>query len=373
MKKQVLFGISLAAVLVVALATVKYFQISSAIAEAESRQQPPASVTSFTAKLDSWPKVYPSVGSLSAVNGTILRAEEPGRVSAVHVKSGSMVEKGQLLLEFNSDAEQAQLVGMSAQLELARLTAKRQRALRKRGSNSQYDLDQAESSLRNLQAEVNRIKAVIERKKIVSPISGMAGIRQANIGEILQQGDAVIAVNSYDSLYVDFSLPQSALENISLGARVDVSIDAFEGEVFEARLTAIDSQIDPLTRNISLQATLDNEKARVRPGMFASVRLFLDQSDKIVSIPESSISFAPYGDSVWIIEPEQKTGAPRAIRSQTVKLGRRIGDQIAVTAGLEVGQEVVSSGIFMMRPGLNVLVNNSVSPGSQLNPTPADT
>ncbi len=372
-KKQILFGLGVTGALVLILALIKLFQISAAIAQAAKQGPPPEAVTSYVAKKEVWPRTFSAVGSLKAVQGATLGAEETGRVAKVSFESGSKVEAGQLLLELDTSVEQAQLNGVRAQLELAQITAQRQRALRKRGANSQSDLDTAEANLRDLEAESARLQALIERKQIIAPFAGQVGIRQVNVGDMVAQGDRIITIHAYEKLFVDFDLPQRVLGKLKSGDRVELAIDAFPGQKFEAAVTAIESQVNPKTRNIAIQGTLENPQGALRPGMFASVTAYLDESDEVLSVPASSISYAPYGNSVWVISPEEQAGVPRPARAQFVQIGRRLGDRVAIVSGLTPGLEIVSSGIFKMRPGVMVFVNNQVEPGNELNPDPQDT
>ncbi len=366
-KKEMLIGLAVTASILLVLGVIKGLQITAAMSAMSGQQAPPVTVTSFTVSQETWPRSSMAVASLRPVEGATLRAEEAGTVQDIFFNSGAEVEKGDLLLGLETNVEQAQLEGVLAQLELARLNAERQRALRKRGSNSQADLDRAESDLKNLEAEAERIQAVISRKKLIAPFSGRVGIRKINVGDTLSVGDAIVNLNSFEKLYADFSLPQSEMHMARTGARVELLVDAYPEKIFEGTLTARESQIDPQTRQISAQATIINEGALLLPGMFAELRLYGEESDEVLAIPSSSVQFAPYGDSVWVIEEGQ---GQRPANSQFVQLGRRLGDQVQVLKGLKEGQEVVSSGVFQLRPGVKVIVDNSVRPGESLNPRP---
>ena len=369
MKRQLAITLGAALATILLLSFVKYRQISAAIAEGQNRQMPPAAVTSFIARAEQWPQTYSAIASLEAVEGATLAAEDDGRVAAVHFQSGDPVTAGQLLVELDTSVEQAQLAGAKAQLELAARTAKRQRTLRKKKANSQTDLDTAESNLRNLAAEVSRLEAVIARRQIVAPYDGNAGIRRVNVGEMISVGTEVVAVHNFKSLHVNFTLPQDAVPLVEEGASVIVAVGQAKVE-YKAVVTAIDSAVDPVTRNISVQATLDNAAGKLRPGMFAVATIMTTVVDDVVVIPESSVAFAPFGDRVFVIAAGD---GPRDITPRTVQLGRRHGDLISVTSGIAAGDEVASSGTFKLFPGVKVIVNNSVQPGEDTAPTPADT
>lgn len=373
--KQILLALGVSGAFVIVLALVKYFQISEAIAQGKSRKMPPVAVTTALVTEEEWPVTFRAVGSLSPVRGITLAAEESGRVSKVHFESGAKVTAGTVLLELDTAVEEAQLKGALAQLALAQTNAKRQRALRERNVNSQSDLDDAENNLQSASAEAERIKAVILRKRIVAPFDGVTGIRLVNVGETLLLGTPVVSLQSLDSLFVDFSLPQSAVGKVSVGAKVKLLVDAFAKEEFVGELMAIDSLVDPTTRNIKMQAVVQNREDKLRAGMFADVQIVLPDTQHVLSVPASSVSYAPYGDSLYVIEKSKSEAGQEQLtaRQQVVQIGRRLGDKIEIVSGVKPGEEVASSGGFMLRPGVEVSINNSVTPGNSANPTPANT
>lgn len=372
MVKQIALALAVSFVFIGTLAGIKFLQISAAIAEGKSRQMPPDTVTTVVVTEQQWPVTREAVGTLAPVFGTMLSSEEFGRVSKVDFESGARVTAGQILVELDTSVEQAQLAGAKAQLELANIVAKRQRTLREKNANAQSDLDSAEATLRNADAEVGRLQAIIERKKIRAPFAGVTGIRAVNVGQTISAGTEVVSLQSYDQLYVNFSLPQNALAHVESGSKVEIRVDAFAGETFAGTLTAVEPQVNIATRNVSLQATLTNSDGRLRPGMFANVTVILPQVEKVLALPISSISYAPYGDSVFIVDAA-KDGALATVRPQTIKAGRKLGDLTAILSGLKIGDEVVTSGVFKLRPGGSVVVDNSVTPGANTHPTPADT
>lgn len=373
--KQILLALAVSGSFVAVLALVKYFQISEAIAQGRSRKMPPVAVTTAIATEEQWPVSFRAVGSLSPVRGITLAVEESGRVSKVNFESGAKVLAGTVLLELDTAVEEAQLKGATAQLALAQTNAKRQRALRERNVNSQSDLDDAENNLQSATAEVERIKAVILRKRIVAPFDGVTGIRLVNVGETLLLGAPVVSLQSLETLFVDFTLPQNAVGKVSVGAKVELTVDAFANEKFIGELKAIDSLVDAETRNIKMQAVVQNRDDKLRAGMFADVQIVLPETQQVISVPASSVSYAPYGDSLYVIEKSKNEAGEEQLtaRQQVVQIGRRLGDKIAIISGVKPGEEVASSGGFMLRPGVGVLINNSVTPGNSLNPKPANT
>ena len=368
--RQIYIGIGCSLTLVILLSIVKYFQITSAMAGAENQGPPPEAVTSFTVEKQSWTRTLAAVGSVRPVLGTMLSAEESGRIANVRIESGSSVKRGELLVALDTRVERAEKEGIVAQLELAEITAKRQRELRKRKANSQSDLDEAESNLSRLKAELARIKGMIARRRIVAPFDGDVGIRHVNKGEMVQPGDKIISLHAREKMYVDFALPQRHVHLLKNGLKVSLSTDAFPKRSFLGEISAVESAVDPVTRNISVQATIENTESLLRAGMFANVNVQLPQKDNVLTIPASSIKYAPYGDTVWKIEPGE---GPRPAKPTFVKIGPRRGDMVGILEGLAAGDEVVSSGTFKLRPGVLVIVNNAVQPKSELQPSPEDT
>lgn len=373
MKRQISIALAVTFSIIFVLGVIKYMQISKAIAQGKNRKMPPAAVTTFKVEEQNWPKIISAVGTLVSVQGAMLSAEEQGRVNEVSFESGAEVEKGQILVAFDTKVEQAQLKGAKAELQLAKLNFERQQALRERKANSQADVDSALANLQNAEAEVARLEAVIDRKTVIAPFSGKAGVRLVNEGQTLSVGTPVVAVHSFEELYVNFSVPQSVIAELTVGSDVNFSVDAYPGEQFKAKLTTIGSEIDQETRNLLLQAKFSNLDQKLRSGMFVDVELVLPEDRKILAIPASGVNFAPYGDSVYVVNPAQNEGALPTISPQTIQIGERRGDLVSITSGLKAGVEIVSSGTFKLMPGAEVQINNDYSPGTELNPKPADT
>jgi membrane fusion protein (multidrug efflux system) len=296
-------------------------------------------------------------------------------VSEILFESGKAVKKGEPLVKLDTQQEEAQLQSNEAKLELAKLDLQRKRDLIEKKAISPSDLDSAQSQFRQMQAAVAESKAVIARKQIVAPFDGYLGIRMINVGQYLNPGAAMVPLQSLDPIYVEFSLPQHQLENLAVGKKLRVSASGIEGEQFDGEITAIDSRIDEATRNILVQGTARNPKNKLRPGMFVNVEVLLPQKENVLAIPVSSISYAPYGDSVYIVTdgktPDGKTA--RVVEQKFITTGPARGDQVSILSGLKAGDEVVTSGVFKLRAGAPVQVNNIVQPDNNLNPKPADT
>lgn len=369
MLKNIVFGIAASLIFVVTLAVVKYFQISAAIAQSQHQGPPPQAVTSYIAKQEVWPFTYKTIGTVSAVSGVMLSAEEGGRVVSINFESGTNVNKDDVLVELDSSVEQSQRDAVKAQLDLAEITEKRQKTLRDKNAVSQSSYDLALSNLANLKAEYDRLSAVIDKKKIIAPFSGKAGIRQVDLGEMLSFASPVVELQQQDNLNIDFYLPQNAVKDLIVGDGVNISLD--QGVNIEAKLTAISSKVDPVSRNISLQATLENKDNILVPGMYVDVEVVLAKTETIVSVPISSVNYTPFGNSVYVIKPGE-SAEPRDVQSEVVVLGRKRGDQVAVLQGLSSGSEIISSGAFKIFPGAKVIVNNIVQPENELAPQPKD-
>jgi membrane fusion protein (multidrug efflux system) len=361
------------AFVVFVLADVKASQIKKMVSTPFA--VPPTAVSSVPVKEEDWAPVLPAVGSISAVQGAIVSTELGGVVSKVEFQNGGVAKKGDVLIELDTSSEDAQLHTAEADLELARANRDRTRDLANRKVVSKSELDAAEGAFGQKQGTVDNMHSLIGKKEVHAPFDGQLGIRQVNVGQMINAGQQVVAVTSLDPVYVDFALPQQELAKLNPGLEVVVHSDVVPGREFKGTLTAINSMVDAVTRNVSLQATLENKDHVLRPGMFAKAEVVLPQKHKTLVIPGSAVSYAPYGDSVYVIEKKKdpKTGKDsQTIRQQVVRVGEARGDFVAITEGLKAGDLIVSTGVFKLRPGMTVTINNDLAPKPQLNPTPAD-
>ena len=370
--RQVLASAGIMVLVFVVFGVVKFLQIKKAMAP---HQMPPDAVTSAKATAENWPNTIRAVGSIAATQGGVLGAELAGTVTQVNFDSGSKVEQGAVLVQLDTSVEESNLAAARAMLDQARTNLKRAQELRTKNANSQADLDNAIASERNNTGLVDSLAANIARKRIIAPFSGKTGIRLVNVGQYLDAGTAVVPLFTVDPLYVNFSVPQQNLSKVGIGDTVQIKVDAYPGEEFEGKVTTINPQVDPATRNVDLQATIPNAQERLKPGMFAAVSIVLPENSDVVAIPGSSVVYAPYGDSVYVVE--QMKGPDGAeytgVRQQIVKVGQSRGDLIAISTGIKAGEEVVSSGGFKLHPNGAVVVNNVVQPENEINPHPADT
>jgi membrane fusion protein, multidrug efflux system len=374
MRKRMLFMLAGMAVFIAIIGTVKFRQIQIAAAQAASFQPPPEAVTTTVARQEPWPATLSAIGTVVAVHGVTVSADLPGIVDRISFDSGKTVGAGEVLVQLDTRQEKAQLAAAEAQSNLARLNLDRARGLWEQGIIAQADFDRASAEHEQTAARVGEIKATIERKTIRAPFAGILGIRQVNQGQYLTGGDPIVPLQALQPVYVNFSVPQQEVGQVRVGGDVRVSAEGMAGAAFEGRITALDSIVNEATRNIQVQATLANADSRLRPGMFVKTELVLGASRPVISIPASAISYAPYGDSVFVVGDLEgpKGERYRGVKQQFVKLGAARGDQVSVASGLEAGQEVVTSGAFKLRNGAAVRVNNDVQPGNDPAPSPED-
>jgi len=362
------------AVFLTAIGTVKFRQIQAAVAQAASFQPPPEAVTTAVARQEQWPATLGAIGTVVAVRGVTVSADLPGMVESISFDSGRTVREGEVLVRLDTRQERAQLAAAEAQLELARLNLDRGRGLRDQGVIAQADFDRVNAENSQAQARVGEIRATIERKTIRAPFTGMLGIRQVNLGQYLGGGAPIVPLQAIDPVYVNFSVPQQQVGRLRTGGEVRLSAEGDSGGEFGGRITAVDSVVDESTRNVQVQATVPNPGGRLHPGMFVETRVLLGVAQAVVSLPASAISYAPFGDSVFVVADVQgpKGQTYRGVRQQFVKLGPARGDQVAVLSGVKPGEEVVSSGAFKLRNGAAVKVKNDLQPTNDAAPRPED-
>ncbi len=315
MAKRMVLMLAVVGLLITSLGFVKFKQIQTAIAKGGSFQPPPTAVTTVVAKQASWPATLDVIGTAAAVQGVTVSADLPGTVARIAFESGKAVHVGDVLAELDTRQERAQLAAMEAQRDLARINFDRLRQLVKEGVTAQSEYDTATSQQKATEAQVGEIRATIERKTIRAPFSGVLGIRQANLGQYLAAGEAIVTLEAINPIYVNFGVPQEVAAQARVGRNLRVS-----------------------------------------------------------SNDVGAINYAPYGDSVYVVSDmkDPKGNTYRGVRQQFVKVGASRGDQVAVVSGLKPGDEVVSAGVFKLRNGAAVLVNNQVQPGNNPAPKPED-
>ncbi|HRX71191.1 MAG: efflux RND transporter periplasmic adaptor subunit [Candidatus Competibacteraceae bacterium] len=357
------------------LAGLKIWQFQAMAAADANSQQPPATVTTAVVQQDFWQPTLNAVGSVIAVQGVTISAEVAATVKRIAFESGATVRAGELLVELDDAVEQAQLRSAIASSDLAQLNLKRVRDLRPRNMVSQSDVDSAEAQAKQANAQVDNIRAVIAKKSIRAPFAGRLGIRQINLGQFLDSGTAIVSLQTVDPIYVDFALPQQNFPQLRVGMTVHVATDAAPGQTFEGKLSVISPEVDALTRTVRLRAALANPDGRLQPGMYVNVAAVLPAQEQVLMIPATAVLYAPYGDSVFVVEekPDEKTGAGSlALVQKFVQLGPSRGDFVVVNSGLTVGETVVSTGVFKLRNGMKAVVDNQLAPNFQLAPKPAN-
>jgi membrane fusion protein, multidrug efflux system len=374
MAKRMILMLALVTLLIASLGFVKFRQIKTAMAEGSSFQPPPEAVTTVVAKQETWPGTLNVIGTAAAVQGVTVSADLPGTVDHIAFDSGKPVNAGEVLVELDTRQERAQLAAMEAQRDLARINFGRMQQLVKEGVIAQTEFDNATAQQKATEAQVGEIRATIARKTIRAPFSGILGIRQVNLGQYLSAGEAIVSLQSLNPIYVNFGVPQQTAAQVGVGRGLRVSSDDVGGVKFSGRVTALDSIVNEATRNIQVQATLANPGGKLRPGMFVQVEIVTGTDRPVIALPASAINYAPYGDSVYVVsdlqDPHGK--AYRGVSQRFVKLEGSRGDQVAVVSGVKPGDEVVSSGVFKLRNGAAVQVNNKVQPGNNSAPKPED-
>jgi len=359
--------------LLILLAGIKALQIKKMMSTPFT--MPPTTVSSAQVKEEDWAPTLTAVGSISPVQGAVVSTELGGVVSKVNFQNGGEAKKGDLLIALDTSSEEAQLHTAEADLELAKANLDRARDLSSRKVISKSELDAAEGAYGQKKGVVDNMRSMIGKKSVHAPFDGQLGIRQVNVGQSIEARTPIVALTALDPVYVDFALPQQELSKLSTGLEVRVRTDAVPGRVFQGKLTAVNSMVDTVTRNVSVQGTLDNPDHALRPGMFAKAEVVLPEKHKTLVIPGSAVSYAPYGDSVFVIETKKdpKTGKEsQTLRSQVVRVGDARGDFIAVLDGLKAGETVVGTGVFKLRNGIPVTIKNDLAPKPELNPTPTD-
>jgi len=374
MAKRMLLMLAVVAMVLAGLGFVKYRQIQAA-SQGGSFQPPPTAVTTVVAQRETWPSTLNVIGTAQAIQGVTVSADLPGTVAKINFESGKSVHAGDVLVELDTRQEHAQLAAAEADRDLARITYGRQQQLVSQGVVARTEYDNAETQQKSTEAKVGEIKATIERKTIRAPFSGVLGIRQINLGQYLAAGQAIVSLQSLNPIYVNFGVPQQESTKVQIGRTLRITSDNLPGVEFTGRVTAVDSVINEATRNIQVQATLPNSQGKLRPGMFVQVDVGVGASRQVVTLPASAINYAPYGDSVFVVtdlqDPQSKK-TYRGVRQQFVKVEGSRGVQVAVTSGLAAGDEVVSSGVFKLRNGAPVQVNNKVQPPNNPKPKPED-
>ncbi len=373
MAKRIFVTLAVALLVISGLGFAKYRQIQTAM-KGSKFIPPPEAITSVVVQKVKWPATTSLVGTAVAVHGVTVSADLPGKIDKISFESGSAVQQGDILVQLDTRQERAQLADAEAQRDLANVNFARQKGLVDEGVVSRVDYDQASAQQKSNDAKVGELRATIERKTIRAPFTGILGIRQANLGQYLAAGDPIVPLQSLNPIYVNFGVPQQIAGQIRVGQSLQVTARDQASAKFTGRVSALNSIVDEATRNIQVQATVSNPQGKLRPGMFVEVEATVGSDREVIALPASAISYAPFGDSVWVVSdiqgPDGKTY--RGVKQQFVKLEGSRGDQVGIVSGLQPGDEIVTSGVFKLRPGAAVMVNNSIQPANSPTPKPED-
>ncbi|MBS0538735.1 MAG: efflux RND transporter periplasmic adaptor subunit [Proteobacteria bacterium] len=335
----------------------------------------PQTVATTKATTSDWQPQMEAVGSLRAVSGADLSLELAGVVAEINFQSGDDVEAGKTLLRLRNDDDVAKLKSLQAQADLAQVNYDRDVKQLNAKAVSQAVVDTDEANLRNFRAQVDQQKEVVDKKVLKAPFAGRLGIRQVDLGQYLGAGTNIVTLQALSPIYVDFLLPQQSLEIAKVGQPIKVKVDTFPGKLFSGKVTSINSKVDQNTRNVQVRGTLDNTEHQLLPGMFATVDIDSGAPQKLITLPQTAITYNAYGSLVYIIDEKDKgpDGKPKLVARQTfVTTGSTRGDQVSVLKGVKEGDTVVIAGQMKLRNGVGVIVNNSVVPANDPNPKPAD-
>lgn len=375
MKKKLFFTILGLLLLAGGITAIKALQIKKMIDQGKAMVFPPEVVTTAEVQKSAWESTLNSVGSLVAVQGVTVAAELPGKIVNIAFEPGAKVRAGDLLIKQDSTTEEAQLRSAEAQIKLAQNNFNRIEQLLARNAISRADFDNADAQLLANKAQADAIRTAIAKKNVHAPFTGQLGLRLINLGEILKEGTAIVSLQTLNPIFANFQLPQHQFSQIKTGYLVRVTSDALPGQTIDGKITAINPQVDSNTRNISIQASLENTKELLRPGMFVDVRVVLPAQNEVLAIPATSILYAPYSDSVFVVDnkTDEKSGQEgKAVRQQFVRLGEKRGDFIAVLSGLKESDTIVTTGVFKLRNGQSVVIDNKLAPQFKLAPKPTD-
>ncbi|MGK0296938.1 MAG: membrane fusion protein (multidrug efflux system) [Gammaproteobacteria bacterium] len=365
----VLFGIVIVLPVVLGIIGIKSSQFEAMHTSAAQMVYPPETVNSIEVLEVEWQPRISSVGTVVAVQGIVVKNEVEGTVREITFESGTTVNSGDELVRLDYDIERTQLLSAEATADGARIIFNRASELIDSQSISEADFSSVNTGLKEANAQVENIKAIIAKKTIRAPFSGILGIRRISIGEFLDKSSPVVSLQTQNPVYVEFSLPQHRLGELVNGLMVSVTTDSYPGDSFEGEITSVEPNIDIATRNIRVQATMINNESRLRPGMFVSVDMLLARTESKLFIPATAVQHASFGDFVYTIE-EGDTNNNLFVERRLVHLGLRQGDYVAVIDGLEAGDNIVSTGVFKLQPGMQVVLDNTLAPTFSFSPTP---
>jgi membrane fusion protein, multidrug efflux system len=336
-----------------------------------SMSQPPQTVSATKAAASPWQPSIEAVGSLRAVNGADLSLEVSGVVDSLSFNSGDDVAQGAPLLKLRSEDDQAKLESLQATAELNQITYDRDQKQFKLQAVSQATIDTDAANLKNAKAQVAQQQAILDKKFLRAPFAGHIGIRAVDLGQYLGAGTVIVTLQALDPIFLDFFVPQQSVAQVRLGQSVAVKVDAYKDQTFAGEITAINPRVDTSTRNVQVRATLKNADRKLLPGMYATVDIATGGPQNYITLPQTAITFSPYGDTVYIVDSKDGDagGKPQLIARQSfVTTGATRGDQIAVLKGINDGDTVVTAGQIKLHNGSTVLIDNSITPTADAAP-----
>jgi membrane fusion protein (multidrug efflux system) len=363
MAKRIAIVIIILVIVVGGLAFYKYRQIQGFAQKMMSQRPPPATVSTVIVKPRSWQSTIDAVGSLEAINGVDISPEVSGIISQINISSGQMVKRGDILVKLDDSIEQANLKRDEAQLNLSQVNYKRIASLFKRREIAETDRDQALAELKQARAAVVRDKATIAQKAIRAPFTGKAGIIPVQVGQFISAGATLVTLQALDRLHVNFYVPGDQISLVHVGQPMQVQVDAYPSKTFDGTINAVNAKVDADTRNLQIQATINNSENHLLPGMFANVAVQLPVEENVVAIPETAISYSLYGDTVYLVESsgqDEKGNPALTVKRVSVKLGPQKGNEVIVLRGVKAGDQVVTAGQLKLTDGARVTINNTV-------------
>ena len=375
MLKKLLIAFIGVAILIGTIVYIKLDQFSAMEKASANMVMPPTVVTAQTVNEAQWEELIPATGSVSALQGVTVSAEVGGRITQILFESSDDVKAGQALVQLDTASEKSQLASAVAAEELARTELSRQKKLLEKNMTSDEAIDRAEAQLKDSVAQVGVIKALIDKKTVRAPFSGRLGIRQVDLGQILSVGDPIVTLQSLNPMYVDFSVPQQKLSLLQNDMDVRIKSDAHPETIFHGKIAHSDLEVDPVTRNVQVQALAENTDEKLRVGMFVNVELVLPEKRAVLPVPATAVLYASFGNSVFVIDEQKNEESGEielVLRQQFVTLGLARGDFIDVTDGLKAGEPVVTSGVFKLATGTRVVIDNTLAPETSLDPKPGD-
>ena len=337
---------------------------------------PPQTVSAAKAAYSAWQPKLEAIGTLRAVKGADLSLDVPGVVASISFNSGDDVEQGAPLLKLRVEDDLAKLESLQAMAELSEIVNQRDQKQFKMQAVSQATLDTDAANLKNAKAQVVQQQAIIDKKFLRAPFAGHLGIRAVDLGQYLAAGTVIVTLQALDPIFVDFFLPQQAVDQVRLGQSVTVKIDAFKDQTFAGEISAINPKVDAGSRNVQIRATLKNPDHKLLPGMYATVDIATGAPQSYITLPQTAISFNPYGDTVYVVDSKAADTAgkpPQLIARQTfVTTGPTRGDQVAVLKGIDEGDLIVTAGQIKLHNGSTILIDNSITPTADAAPIPID-